>query len=114
MKLDWTDVTIPSDRDEGGWRIWASLDHPDWAGISILHRLTGFGYMETETALVPSDLRKRNTVMCQGDIRDNLDGDEDVEDIEKMIAYGEPVSMEIALNKLCQILKEEKEKQKDA
>ena len=80
--IAWRDVTEPHVRDDGGERWVRVIDDKCW--ISVLHRMTGFGYMEWETAIVfiiddgsrpkrwPSD--DRDVLIIRGDWRDELAG----------------------------------------
>ena len=45
-----TEVTDNYERQQGGERWLRRIDDKCW--VSVLHRLTGFGYMEWETAIV--------------------------------------------------------------
>jgi len=72
------EVTGPWDSDTGGER-WLRLISQDcW--ISVLHRLTGFGYMEWETAIVfvhavegrERTWKDRDCLIIQGDRREEL------------------------------------------
>lgn len=51
MKADtWVEVTFPFEAEYGGERWLRRIDEKCW--ISVLHRMTGFGYMEWETAIM--------------------------------------------------------------
>lgn len=66
------------DRENGGQRFVRSIDKDCW--ISVLHRMTGFGYMEWETALCfnhevvgrPRTWQDRDTLIIAGDRREEL------------------------------------------
>lgn len=47
---EWVEVSDAIDREYGGERWLRRIDDKCW--ISVLHRMTGFGYMEWETAIV--------------------------------------------------------------
>ena len=78
--MTWQDVTQDWQRDEGGERWLRQIDERCW--ISVLHRLTGFGHWEWETAIVfvieegsrpkrwESD--NRDVLIVQGDWREEL------------------------------------------
>ena len=78
--IAWTDVTEDHLRGDGGERWLRVIDDECW--ISVLHRMTGFGYMEWETAIVfriaegsrpkrwASD--DRDVLIIRGDWRDEL------------------------------------------
>jgi len=76
----WEECTDSFTRETGGERWIRKIDPTCW--ISVLHRLTGFGYMEWETAIVfklepgsrprrfgPDDL---DVLIIRGDHRDTL------------------------------------------
>jgi hypothetical protein len=75
----WKNVTSDFEREQGGERWMRTLDATCW--ISVLHRLTGFGYMEWETALVflhevkdrSRTWKDRDCLIIAGDRRDELD-----------------------------------------
>jgi hypothetical protein len=62
----WRDVTQDCLRDEGGERWLRAID--DECFITVLHRMTGFGYMEWETFIV----FRTDTLLIRGDWRDEL------------------------------------------
>lgn len=74
-------VTDEYERENGGERWLRRIDSKCW--ISVLHRLTGFGYMEWETAIVfliePNSRAKRwasddrDCMIIAGDRRMELD-----------------------------------------
>lgn len=76
----WEDVTSPDQRERDEERYLLRVDPTCW--ISALHRMTGFGYMEWETALVfliePGSRPKRwnsddrDVLIIRGDWRDEL------------------------------------------
>lgn len=68
----WRDVTTPDPYDPNGWRYIRTLSDIAW--ISCLHRLTGFGFMETETAFCYKDPNEENqiTQIILGDHREAL------------------------------------------
>lgn len=76
----WIEVTDDFDRRSGGERWLRRLDDKNW--ISVLYRLTGFGYHEWETALCltpdsrPQDWPSWKTHDCliiAGDRREELE-----------------------------------------
>jgi hypothetical protein len=74
----YVDVTGDADRRTGGERWVRTVDSRHW--ISVLHRLTGFGHMEWETAInivadVPNPTWKdRDCLIIAGDRREELEG----------------------------------------
>lgn len=75
MSSEFIDVTDDYDRKDGGESWVRVLDDNTW--ISVLHRLTGFGYMEWETAICFRDEstgkhREGSPYMIRGDWRDDL------------------------------------------
>ena len=76
----WKECTNEYERSTGGKRWIRNVDEKCW--ISVLHRLTGFGYMEWETAIVfliePGSRPKRfksddrDCMIIAGDRRDEL------------------------------------------
>ena len=73
--LIWRDVTTDYDREDGGERHIRDIDHRTY--ISVLHRMTGFGYMEWETAIVfvhenAKRFSDRDVLIIRGDRRDEL------------------------------------------
>jgi len=69
------DKTDDWNRSEGGERHVRSVSEVCW--ISVLHRLTGFGHMEWETAICIADIETRQHVegspfIVRGDWRDEL------------------------------------------
>ena len=69
------DRTDDYNRSEGGERHVRTVSEHCW--ISVLHRMTGFGYMEWETAICFIDPAKRKHVegspfIVRGDWRDEL------------------------------------------
>lgn len=81
---EWEDVSDSHDKETGGERHIYSLSETLW--ISALHRLTGFGYWEWETAIVrireDGDPKKyargkwddREVLIVRGDRRAELTG----------------------------------------
>lgn len=80
MNTDWQDVSSDYDRKTGGER-WLR-DVSDDCYVSVLYRMTGFGYMEWETAIIvrhPVVGRKRtytdqDLYLVVGDHREALTG----------------------------------------
>lgn len=80
MNTDWQDVSSDYDRKTGGERWLRDVD--DHCHISVLYRMTDFGYMEWETAIVvrhPVVGRKRthtdqDLYLVGGDHREDLTG----------------------------------------
>ena len=74
----WHEVTDAFDRESGGERWIRNVDETCW--ISVLHRMTGFGYMEWETAFVflhevkdrPRTWQDRDCIIIIGDHRAEL------------------------------------------
>lgn len=74
----WHEVTDAGEREQGGERWVRNVDATCW--ISVLHRLTGFGWMEWETALVflhvvtdrPRTWEDRDCLIIVGDQRATL------------------------------------------
>jgi hypothetical protein len=76
----WVEVTDECEREQGGERWLRRIDPDCW--ISVLHRRTGFGWMEWETALVfriePGSRPKRwesddrDVLIIAGDRREEL------------------------------------------
>lgn len=75
----WVEVTTAYQLEAGEERWVRLIDNSCW--ISVLHRMTGFGYMEWETALVfcvPPEQRPAGkdceTLIIRGDWREELEG----------------------------------------
>ena len=68
MSKKWIEVTDGLEMRDGGERHVLSLSSNVW--ISVCHRLTGFGYMEWETAICRREPRTCNIV--KGDHRHEL------------------------------------------
>lgn len=74
----WQEVTTDHEREDGGERWLRSIDPKCW--VSVLHRRTGFGYMEWETGIVfvhdvdgrPLTYKDRDVLIIAGDRRDEL------------------------------------------
>lgn len=74
----WEEVTTDYERECDGERWLRSIDPKCW--VSVLHRRTGFGYMEWETAIVfvhdvgdrPLTYKDRDVLIIAGDRRDEL------------------------------------------
>jgi hypothetical protein len=79
--MNFVEITEDHEREQGGERWIRHIDPKCW--ISVLHRRTGFGYMEWETALVfkiePGSRPKRwesddrDCLIIRGDRRAELD-----------------------------------------
>jgi hypothetical protein len=74
--MTYVDVTNDYQRADGGERWVRTID--EWCWISVSHRLTGFGWMEWETAIVivnevPTPTHKdRECLIIKGDRREEL------------------------------------------
>lgn len=73
--MSFEDVTAKWNVDDGGERHVRTIDDNCW--ISVLHRLTGFGYMEWETAICFRDPETKkhipgSPIMVRGDWRTEL------------------------------------------
>lgn len=68
----WKDVTSQYQKDEGyGEERWVrTVDENCW--VSVLHRMTGFGYMEWETAICIRHDNDQKTNIIRGDRREEL------------------------------------------
>jgi hypothetical protein len=68
----WKEVTTQYQKDEGyGEERWLRMVEENcW--VSVLHRMTGFGYMEWETAVCVREDGKQKTNIIRGDWRNEL------------------------------------------
>lgn len=105
------EVTEQYQRDEGGERHIMRLSDTFW--VSVLYRLTGFGNMQWETAIVrvmdDNDPRKgkrgewdtRDIMMVAGDRRKDLEGKNESEILEWYLEHsGEKIPFEMMLDAL--------------
>ena len=72
---EFIDVTDDYNREEGGERWIRYVD--EWTYINVLHRMTGFGYMEWESAIIfwtpgGTTWRDKKMHMIRGDWRKEL------------------------------------------